>query len=434
MAEILVAVTPVPGHVNPMLAVARHLSENGHSVTFLSGSVFREQVVAAGIRFVSLSGIANFNYKRMDEEFPERAAANEKPGPNALNIDCICTGINPIPDQHEAIQKILFEGRVDLIVTEVWFWGCFPMLLGPREARPPVISLGVIPLIVSSRDVSPFSGPGTGPEGLLRNQQETQDFYKMMQPATARFNEVLRSCGAPDLPEFFFDCAAHLPDRFLALTAEALEYPRNDLKKSIQFIGNLVPKASANAPLPAWWGSLDRTKPVVLVTQGTVANGDVSQLIEPAIEALANEEMTVIVAAGRPDLEVIRLPRGGKPKNTEIEHFLPFGKVLPKVDVFVTNGGFGSINMALSEGVPMVVAGDTEEKVFTSARVAWTETGINLKTGRPTSDQIRSAVLSVLAEGKYKRNAQRLQKEFARYDALRSISDAVNDVLSQKAG
>jgi MGT family glycosyltransferase len=288
----------------------------------------------------------------------------------------------------------------------------------------------VLPLILSSRDVSPFSGPDGSPQGVLRNQQETQQFYAMMQPAATHFNEVLRSCGAPELPEFFLDCAAHLPDRFLALTAEAFEYPRSDMKESIQFIGSLIPNVHVKTSMPGWWGSLDESKPVVLVTQGTIANRDFSQLIEPGIAALADEQMTVIVAAGRPDLETIRLPAGRKPDNTKIETFIPFEQILPKVDVFVTNGGFGSVNLALSHGVPMVVAGDTEDKTFTAGRVRWTGTGINLETGRPNAGQIRRAVHTILAGNRYRKNAKRLQKEFAQYNAFELITEAVNSLLS----
>ncbi|HEY4045225.1 MAG TPA: glycosyltransferase [Acidobacteriaceae bacterium] len=432
MANILVAACPAPGHVNPMLSVAQHLSSIGHSITFLSGTLFRDQATALGFRFVPLSGKANINYMRLDEELPERAAAYAKPGPEALNAECRYTGIDPIPDQYRAIRQILAEGPVDLILTDIYFWGVFPLLLGARDARPPVVTFGVLPLIVSSRDVGPFSGPDTSPNGLLRNQQETQQFHAMLQPAATHFNEVLHSCGAPDLPEFFMDCAVHLPDHFLELTAEAFEYPRTDLKGSIQFIGNLMPRTQRKNSMPDWWDSLDKSKPVVLVTQGTIANRDLSQLIEPSIAALADEKMTVIVAAGRPDLEVIQLPGGVKPANTKIENFIPFEQILPKVDVFVTNGGFGSVNLSLSKGVPMVVAGDTEDKIFTASRVRWTGTGINLETGRPTGEQVRTAVREVLADKKYKRNATKLKKEFARYNAFDLITKVVNSVLASR--
>jgi UDP:flavonoid glycosyltransferase YjiC (YdhE family) len=102
MANILVAATPAPGHVNPMLSVARHLSSLGHSITFLSGRLFRDQAVALGFQFVPFSGVADFDYRRLDEEFPEVAAA--KPGPEAMNAICMYTGIDPVPDQYRTIQ------------------------------------------------------------------------------------------------------------------------------------------------------------------------------------------------------------------------------------------------------------------------------------------------------------------------------------------
>ena len=34
--------------------------------------------------------------------------------------------------------------------------------------------------------------------------------------------------------------------------------------------------------------------------------------------------------------------------------YLPFDWLLPKVDVLVTNGGYGSVNQAMSFGIPLV--------------------------------------------------------------------------------
>jgi UDP:flavonoid glycosyltransferase YjiC (YdhE family) len=140
----------------------------------------------------------------------------------------------------------------------------------------------------------------------------------------------------------------------------------------------------------------------------------------------------VIVAAGRPDLEVIQLPGGVKPQNVRIENYIPFEQILPKVDVFVTNGGFGSVNLSLSKGIPMVVAGDTEDKIFTASRVGWSQAGVNLATGHPTVEQIRTAVRTVLSDKKYKENALKLQKEFARYNAFDLMTETVNSMLSLK--
>jgi UDP:flavonoid glycosyltransferase YjiC (YdhE family) len=164
---------------------------------------------------------------------------------------------------------------------------------------------------------------------------------------------------------------------------------------------------------------------VVLVTQGTLANFDLQELIQPTLTALANDNVIVIVATGRADAGDLIVP-----SNAKVEAFVPFVRLLPKVDVMITNGGYGAVQQALSFGVPLVVAGDTEEKAFTAARVGWTGAGINLGTRRPTSEQIRAAVRSVLTDSQFRAQAQRLRKNFSQYDALAEIARSVDTLTA----
>ena len=78
------------------------------------------------------------------------------------------------------------------------------------------------------------------------------------------------------------------------------------------------------------------------------------------------------------------------PMNTFVADYIPHDLLLPKVDVMVTNGGYGAVQRALSTGVPLVVAGNTEDKPEVAARVAWTGAGINLRTGTPTAGAVRA--------------------------------------------
>lgn len=81
-----------------MLAVARYLRDRGHSIIFNTGELFRTQAEAANLRFVSFSGFANFDYRHLDEAFPERR--NFKPGSDRLAHD-LKNGLGkPIPDQY----------------------------------------------------------------------------------------------------------------------------------------------------------------------------------------------------------------------------------------------------------------------------------------------------------------------------------------------
>ncbi len=95
-------------------------------------------------------------------------------------------------------------------------------------------------------------------------------------------------------------------------------------------------------PLPPWADELDGTRKLVLVTQGTVANHDFKLLVTPTLEALADQPdlLVVVTTGGRP---ADAIP-GPIPANARVASYLPFEWILPKADVFVTNGGYGSVN------------------------------------------------------------------------------------------
>jgi UDP:flavonoid glycosyltransferase YjiC (YdhE family) len=104
------------------------------------------------------------------------------------------------------------------------------------------------------------------------------------------------------------------------------------------------------------------------------------------------------------------------PANARVSTFLPFEWLLPKVDVVVTNGGYGTVNLALQRGIPLVVAGATQDKAEVSARVAWSGAAINLQTTNPTFRSLRTAVLEVLNVPTYRTAAGRISAEFAGID------------------
>jgi UDP:flavonoid glycosyltransferase YjiC (YdhE family) len=196
---------------------------------------------------------------------------------------------------------------------------------------------------------------------------------------------------------------------------------------SIRFVGPLLPPPSTDVLLPRWWDGVEKAGSIVLVTQGTLANDDLGQLVGPTLTALANEDLTVIACTGGPPVESIP---AALPPNAKAATFLPFDRLLPKVSVMVTNGGYGAVTHALSLGVPLVVAGDSEEKPEIAARVAWAGAGINLGTGRPSASQIREAVRAVLTKPQYRQGAQALRTAFARHNARDEIAELVEDLAA----
>jgi len=108
-----------------------------------------------------------------------------------------------------------------------------------------------------------------------------------------------------------------------------------------------------------------------------------------------------------------------------------------QADVFVTNGGYGSVNQAMSSGIPLVTAGMTEDKADVNARVAWSGVGINLATNNPTPQALRDAVRAVLDKPNYRSRASLMADEFSRIDTrteiLRIVSEAADKSEGRKA-
>src|SRR6202035_5618305 len=61
------------------------------------------------------------------------------------------------------------------------------------------------------------------------------------------------------------------------------------------------------------------------------------------------------------------------------------------IDTLVTNGGYDSVNQAMSFGIPLVAARTTEDKADVNARVAWSGVGVDLATNEPTPAALREA-------------------------------------------
>jgi MGT family glycosyltransferase len=403
-----------------MLAAAQHLQSVGHLVTFYTADTFCDKVKATGVRFVAMTGKANYDY-RHPIALPEHTKLSAKDQKHHLQITHFAETIS---DQHQGMQQILQETPVDLILTDTMFFGAFPMLMGPKHNRPPVIGCGVNPIFLSSRDCGLYSPAADTAEGRRKILEENETVRRMYQHIGDRIDAVMGTYGLPPLPHYFLDSMYLLPDTFLQFTAEAFEFPRNDLPAKIHFVGPILPSRSVEFEEPAWWGELDGSRPVVLVTQGTLANRDFSELIQPALEGLKDENVTVIVAAGRGDMDTLDLPA-----NARVASFIPFDRVLPRVDALVTNGGYGAVSHAFSLGVPIVVAGETEDKKAVAARVGWSGAGINLETHYPSPEQIGKAVRTILANRQYRYEAERLRANFARYHALDEIVRTVDAML-----
>jgi UDP:flavonoid glycosyltransferase YjiC (YdhE family) len=283
-----------------------------------------------------------------------------------------------------------------------------------------------------SRDTAPFGTalpPMAGPLGELRNRlMNGVHRHVLFAPVTEHYEHARTQLGLPPLGLSIAD-ALMSPYLYLQSTVPGFEYPRRDLPPQVHFIGPLLPEAAADVQLPAWWPELAERRPVVLVTQGTLA-ADPRQVVVPTIRALADEDVLVIATTGASPDRALAALGGSAPANARVERFLPYNELLPRVDVLVTNGGYGTVQQALAHGVPIVVAAATEEKPEIAARIAWSGVGVRIRALSPAPDRIRAAVRGVLEQPRHRERARAISREMGRYNAPRTGAD----LLEQLAG
>lgn len=429
MASVLLASTPVRGHVTPLLAVAESLLSAGDRVRFLSGERYRGEIEATGAEFVPLPAEADYDDTDMDAAFPGRVGRR---GPAGIRYDMIEIFLRPVPAQVRAVRAAIAAEPTDAILAESMFAGAAVLSELPTSDRPLVVNLGILPLALKHPDVAPFGlgvKPLAGPIGRFRNALLTVSAEKGVFAPVQRFaNEIAhRELGRP-LKRSFLDWPAGA-DLLIQFTVPEFEYLRPGLPDTVRFVGPVARSRASATPLPAWWDELAAGPRVVHVTQGTVANASWS-LVEPTVRALAGDDVLVVVSTGGRPVET--LPRD-LPSNVRAATFLPYDRLLPLTDVLVTNGGYGGVHYALEHGVPLVVAGRTEDKTEVSARIDWSGVGIDLRCDAPTPKRVGTAVRAVLSNDRYRVNAHRVGEAIRRSPGPRVVHDLLTEALASRS-
>lgn len=426
MASIIIAAVPVHGHVTPLLAVARHFTERGDRVRFLTGSRFAEAVRTAGAEHIALPADADYDDRQdWDTTFPERAGL---PKAKSLAFDVEHVFVRPGRAQHDAIMAMHETETAGAMLTDPAFTGGAFLLGHPLGERPPILVCGVIPLMIASRDTAPYGmglTPLRGPLGRLRNALlaglAARTVFPRAEEVAADVNREL--FGLP-LPFPVLDWPRHA-EAIAQFTVPEFEYPRPDAPRTLHFVGPISATGS-QAPIPPWWEEIDGSRPVVHVTQGTIANRDYRQIIAPTLQALAKDDLLVVVSTGGRPLDT--LPP--LPANARAAAFLPYDALLPRTDVYVTNGGYGGVQYALRHGVPIVTSTGREEKPEVAGRICWSGVGRRLNTETPTPAAVGAAVHAVLTDPSYRVAAQRIAARMAQTRGTTHLGELVDQLAS----
>jgi UDP:flavonoid glycosyltransferase YjiC (YdhE family) len=409
--KILFATMPFDGHFNPLTSVAMHLKAKGHDIRWYAGPSYAAKLEKLGIQHYPFQRATEINQDNIGELFPERARLH---GPALIRFETKHIFVSNTINFFEDVREIDTSFPFEVLFCDAAFYA---MKLIKEKLGKRVCAFGVAPSLETSKDVPPnFVGlkPSKTAIGRLAHQGMRAIMEQMViSEGKSMYNGMLNAQGLAPIEGSLFDISYRSPDVLFQSGVPGFAYPRRDPNPKVKFVGPLLPYKTTMTSTFSQPEKLGKYKPVILISQGTVDNKDPHKLIVPALEALKDSGALLIVATGYSKTDELR--KMHPQDNIIIEDFVDFDFMLDHTDLFICNGGYGSILLSLSKGVPVLAAGIREGKNDINAHVDYFGAGIDLHTESPRPADIRRAAERIFGESRWKQTVARLQEELSGY-------------------
>ncbi|KAI1734389.1 glycosyltransferase family 1 protein [Xylaria scruposa] len=450
---ILVQSFAATGHTVPLLQITQHLIQRGYDIYYLGGTQFRQAIEATGAKFIPLIGLSD-TWTR-DWMLTHGFGPGLDIMPSIMML--VAATLPSMLDSLRRALSFLREKEPDrevVVVSEIAAAGGLATLrlgapLPDGYSKPPKsLGINIVPPLWTSVDFNdlwldvPYDPNRNRKLNVLMAKLAREGIHK---EAWDTMKYVLETCSVFKPMESLFgdhgkmidhrawdmNFACH--DKTLQMCIPSLEYPISDWPPNFAFGGTLPPKAwrTADFVFPDWFervrenSAKDVTssarRKIVAIAQGTIAT-DWQNVLIPAIQGLADRGDILVIAVlciKGATLEG-RLP-GPLPGNTIVVDYFPYDAIIEHADVFISNGSYGVFSHCVAHGVPMVLSGNTEDKIALGMRGEYAGFAYNLGMEQQTPEAFARGVDTILTDPKYKTRAMQLRAEAEEFDALGTV-------------
>ncbi len=207
----------------------------------------------------------------------------------------------------------------------------------------------------------------------------------------------------------------------LVLTVPSLQLRPERLRgEDVHFMGPLRALGPTEGGSDPALDGIEDTDQLIYVSLGTVFEQRPDFFRDAAL-ALSAPGRCVILSIGRLPPETLEPLPPGVRAHAHVDQLA----VLRRADLFLTHGGFNSVQEGLAAGVPMLLCPQMFEQALNADVVVRQGAGMRVRTA--TADSIRDAAATLLVDRAYREAAQRLAAELR---AGQRMGDAVELVAS----
>jgi zeaxanthin glucosyltransferase len=407
----------VPGHFNPMSAVARQLQSRNHDVVMLSLPLIEPLARAANLTFIPFG----------EKEFPDEVTAaivakmSQLEGEEALRF-VVDVAAKLAAVRWSELPKLLSANGIDALVLDNYdFYGeVVPLYLGmPYATLSNALHFdysGYTPLCVYG-----WTHENT-PEARQRNREGVSNFTQMLIRSNAGMIAEVEKAGIKPNWEDPSSLFSDLP--WITQCPREFDFENTHLPKQFQYAGPFH-DGQGRPELDFPWDRLTG-EPIVYASMGTIQNGnaDVFRIIATAV---AKKDVQLVLSVGH-----IHRPEqiGPVPKNAIVVNHAPQLELLKKASVCITHAGFNTVLEALTQGVPQVAVPVTNDQPGVAARIVAHETGVVASLQQLTVSYLSNLVDEVFNNSIYRNNSRSIQKAIAKKNGL----SVATDLLEQAFG
>src|SRR5262249_42115727 len=400
----------LPGHVNPMSALARQLQARNHEVVFLYSSG------AGGLPFVPSPEKDHINENR-----PE---ASRKQGEDALQFS-----VRAVLAQTEAILRslpaVVQENGIDaLIIDTVQFYA----ELGAMQLGMPYVhvSNGVHHDYSGYTPLCLYGWPHETTAGALaRNREGVAKWTNLLGSVNGGVKAHAESVGLKidwnDLDSTISPLAS------ITQVPRAFDFESSHWPSEFHHTGPFH-DGNGRATVDFPWERLTG-EPLIYASMGTILNGqaDVFRTIVAAVAK--NKNLQLVLSIGD---QIDPKQIGSVPNNAIVVTRAPQLELLKQATVCVTHAGLNTVLESLVQGVPQVGIPITYDQPGVAARIAHKRTGVVTSLDKLTADHLTFLLNEVLAKPTYRENALRMQRAIAKANGLSLAADVIEESLGAR--
>jgi zeaxanthin glucosyltransferase len=392
----------LPGHLNPMTALARQLQTRGHAVAFL------HLPSAHGLPCIC-------GDDKSDEANATRPEVSKLSGWQALEFY-----VPVLAQETEKILKTLPQmvktnGIDALVLDPIQFF----VELGAMKLGIPYVSVAVA-LYLDYLGHTPLCCYDwlheTTPEALARNRKGVAQFTKLA------YNEGTKAYARETGIKVDWDAPSDIFSQLAYITQVPKEFDFENpwLPPQFHHTGPFY-EASSRPTIDFPWNRLTG-EPLIYASMGTILNGQ-ADVFRTIAAGVAKHKGTQLVLSIGDQLDPKQIEPA--PSNAIIVNKAPQLELLKRASVCITHAGLNTVLESLAHGVPQVAIPITFDQPGVAARVAAKRTGVTTQFDKLTADHLSTLLAEVLNNSIYRETARKFQDVISKTNGLSLAADIV---------